>query len=82
MSGPGSKAPALCGCEWPRVTWRQGTYDVLYCEVCGAPPRCEICDLEGAEPPVPATHLHVDYVVCEGHLGVAIDNVSSRGGDQ
>jgi hypothetical protein len=54
------------------------------CETCGKIIPCDFCsddasdDSEKANAVKAAIHHHVDYVTCEEHLSIAIDNVSCR----
>lgn len=49
---------------------------LLCCVDCAKPIECEFSYLDMG--PHPAETIHVDYWVCNKHLEIAVDNVSSR----
>lgn len=66
----------FCACDARHVDCVPGAGGVIRHTVCGLAVECEFSYLE--DQPHPATQEHVDYLVCDRHLDIAVDNVSTR----
>jgi hypothetical protein len=64
----------FCQCDYPEEE-KKG--DIFFCRTCKNPIECEICGLLD-EDIKPATHRHIDYLTCQKHETIAINNVASR----
>jgi len=59
-----------CDCDSPKI--KKGT-DGYYCELCHAPPVCDIC--YGEPSPNRATFEHFGHYTCEKHEWAALNAV-------
>lgn len=76
----------FCSCH-PRPLAQLAVVDGVLRHVggCGLPVECDFSylsddpdDVDAEGTPHAATQIHVDYVVCDRHLDIAINNVAGR----
>jgi hypothetical protein len=67
-------AMSYCECDYPEPSQARLEGGLALCHVCGLPFECEF----SGDTPHPATQVHVDYMVCDDHLHIAVSNVFDR----
>lgn len=58
----------FCECDYPNPN------NAAICQRCGIVIECDL----SFDEPHPATHLHIDRVVCDAHLEQAVSDVLDR----
>lgn len=76
---------AFCKCGKHRYNYWRNDQGWLIHQVCNLPVECDFGYLDVPEDEEdiskgdhPATTVHIDYVVCDRHEHIAVDNVHSR----